>query len=99
MSKHTPGPWIATTKPEQDNRVFFIHHDDGSGYISPLVIATIYSGGNENAVHDARLIAAVPELLEALKKLADAVDSGDVGGQSIGALNAYRVIAKATGKS
>lgn len=70
MSKHTPGPWVAATKPEQNHRVFFIYRDDGSGFIPALEIATVYSGGNPNAREDARLIAAAPALLGALYRIA-----------------------------
>lgn len=39
--------------------------------------------------------ALIEELVGALKRLADAVDSGNVSEQSFGTLDAYRLIAKA----
>jgi len=61
---HTPAPWL----------VFDIHPDKACLYVAPdgvnpicSDVATIYRS-NENAIADARLIAAAPELLEALEK-------------------------------
>lgn len=56
MTKHTPGPWTAS-KPFTDGRVR-INHNDGHGFI--LV--------GEVDLRDASLIAAAPEMLEALKE-------------------------------
>lgn len=56
MSKHTPGPWIATyktvTAPETEDRL-------------PLHVR-IHGGNRDDNKANARLIAAAPELLEAL---------------------------------
>lgn len=56
MANHTPGPWEL-----EDN------HDGGFDLIASNKnwIATIHYGREEDE-HDARLIAAAPELLEAL---------------------------------
>lgn len=57
MSKHTPGPWKATyktvTAPETEDRL-------------PLDVH-IHGGNRDDNKANARLIAAAPELLEALK--------------------------------
>jgi hypothetical protein len=59
MAKHTPGPW----KSNGANQVF------GGAYSG--LIATVTSTANpEICEADARLIAAAPELLEALKRIA-----------------------------
>lgn len=62
MVQHTRGPWVA--------------HDDLSitTVAGNAVVATVYGPGNacvspEQAAADARLIAAAPDLLEALKDL------------------------------
>jgi len=61
---HTPAPWL----------VFDIHPNKSCLYVAPKGVnpvcndvATIYAN-NENAKADACLIAAAPELLEALEK-------------------------------
>ena len=53
MSKHTPGPW---------------EHNDYQIIAGETVIANCtYGDRNSNNANDARLIAAAPELLEALQ--------------------------------
>lgn len=63
MSKHTPGPWNTQYKTPtlEDCPEFFIMC--AGGYI-----ATVDSCRDENA-QNARLIAAAPDLLEALERL------------------------------
>lgn len=63
MSKHTPGSWKAN-KPTQSNGRAEVH----SG---PMLVAQAFNWmldaeGDEQCWADARLIAAAPELLEAL---------------------------------
>lgn len=63
-SKHTPGPWRATQ-----------HHDDSWTVRTDLganALAHVTVGKNDDA--DARLIAAAPEMLEALTKVARFMD-------------------------
>ena len=66
MSKHTPGPWVL------ENRGYkFIVSKPGDGYITRDVCrmdASTMSAFAQEA--NARLIAAAPDLLEALKKIA-----------------------------
>lgn len=75
MSGHTPGPWrvngidgalegwkVTDTGPTQD------HDGDGASEY----VATVYDEGN------ARLIAAAPELLEALKSILEITDRNHV---------------------
>lgn len=57
MSGYTKGPWRVSTKPD----VMFIH---GAG---ALFIADLVNNHNPEQEANARLIAAAPELLEALK--------------------------------
>ncbi|WP_329762617.1 hypothetical protein [Stenotrophomonas maltophilia] len=97
-SKHTPGPWIVRFRA------------DGSSYISmgdpsngPHKAADLFltADGGESDLADARLIAAAPELLEALILLErEMVDSGNAGSVDYGwkpAIEKTRAaIAKAT---
>ena len=65
MSKHTPGPWEAERI--DNSKCVDIKCERG------FFIATCHDGvrGGSNAIANARLIAAAPELLEALKHCED----------------------------
>lgn len=83
-SKHTPGPW-------------FQQNDKDSPYITTMSggrIAYINnrSGSGEQAAN-ACLIAAAPDLLEALQEILDSADSTSVGYDI-----AVKAIAKAIGE-
>lgn len=96
MSKHTPGPWVH--HPE-DN---IISHGDGRLLIEWQGRSKHVSAEERDA--NARLIAAAPELLEALQLLeAEMVLSGNAGSEDYGwkpAIEKTRAaIAKATGSA
>lgn len=62
MSKHTPGPWMYETRP------------DSGGGDRPVVVAgadLVAAVSRANGGANARLIAAAPDLLAALKDLAE----------------------------
>lgn len=89
MEKHTPGPWYV--KAQAMNHVG-IFKNDGDQRIK---IAQACSSGE-----DAKLMAAAPELLEALKQIAEW--AGPPNGSEFGTLNkialiASKAIANATG--
>lgn len=71
MSKHTPGPWVA--KQEYANRWRIESHANGPEFI-PISVGIACTTvlevgcGNEDTGANAHLIAAAPELLEALKE-------------------------------
>ena len=99
MSKHTPGNWIA--KPMDSADWIDLVTDDpetcgGSAHSLPFASCRHF---NQEA--NARLIAAAPDLLEALEELADLVDcirSGDYTPDSFTTQPARAAIAKATGE-
>jgi len=63
MSKHTPGPWvIQETNFAQQKNVY--------AQADKPPIATVYGSTGENEAN-ARLIAAAPEMLDALKKTSE----------------------------
>lgn len=68
MSKHTPGPWVA-----DDNEGFSVWKiysrmsPSGSGIPGPFVAEVI--GDSAEADANAHLIAAAPEMLDALKHI------------------------------
>lgn len=68
LIKHTPGPWKLRETP---NDCDFTHEIDG--------IACIYAG-NGLATANAKLIAAAPELLEALQAVIADIDIPECGG-------------------
>lgn len=89
---HTPGPW-ETKWPK-----FNCSIESRGG-----VVATVYIGhtlGDSESQANASLIAAAPDLLEALKALRDhAVDDTDDRRLSEAVANADAAIAKAEGRS
>ena len=97
MSKHTPGPWIAGDDESSD--FFLVGPHDGDGIVYQPVVKL----HNES---NARLIAAAPELLEALKaclpylegmsdKLKIATASPEVAVLNVRIVKARAAIAKA----
>ncbi len=65
MSKHTPGPWrVHGSEGDLDERRIIKAHNDSS--YSTVAVIRAYGGLCEA---NARLIAAAPELLSALKEL------------------------------
>ncbi|CAB4122389.1 hypothetical protein UFOVP37_8 [uncultured Caudovirales phage] len=95
MSKHTPGPWAMP--------------DSGQGRISKVganggwdgLIATAdcgdYARSRSEGLANARLIAAAPELLEALKDMLDGHEDACTGYGEGAADKARAAIARATG--
>ena len=67
-AKHTPGPWW--TKREGFSTVYVEARIEG-GWIQEVAACGPTEAGQEQQEANARLIAAAPELLEALKEIAD----------------------------
>lgn len=87
MNKHTPGPWDW-----QDGRLIGDLNGDG-----PDVLAIEETGGDYGASHiqtsdaDACLIAAAPDMLEAMRDALSASDAND-GDSLMNAIAAFRPI-------
>jgi hypothetical protein len=98
MSKHTTGPWFAS-----------VHDDDGEQFAVIRAIDSIAGMRNsgdyspEEFESNAHLIAAAPELWEALRIVADEYD--DTGCEGCGVVSAVALqraraaLAKAEGRS
>jgi len=65
MNKHTPGPWF-TSRPHQ---TIYIEARIGGGMLQEVGAIGPTEGGPRQQEANARLIAAAPELLEALQGL------------------------------
>ena len=95
QAKHTPGPWVATSKAIVSGRTNIMHRP--KWWHEGLLEA------EDNA--NARLIAAAPELLDALCTLLNRLDG--IGGEHVTGMEgvdadlmkANAAIAKATGEA
>ena len=85
MSKHTPGPW---------NRLGTVVWDEKMGRVVAQCATTLNQMQADDA--NARLIAAAPDLLEALKEILTLPQLIGGGTVSIPIQNARAAIAKAT---
>ena len=96
MSKHTPGPWSA----HKPSAVLGIKTDGRQWYIraKDCTVACTLDGESEE---NARLIAAAPDLLEALQRLLpayrEAVKLWDSNHDDAFTVQAHNAIAKAGG--
>lgn len=94
IAEHTPGPWEAVEYTEGGNSAFV--------RIGNITVEGSYRGGDSDtlSIADARLIAAAPDLLEALQALLVRVTKGYDGlPQGHGVRIAAAAIAKATGSA
>ena len=89
-AEHTPGPWV-------------VYDDSNNGKTNRIEIAArgktvarIYHSVPEEDLPNARLIAAAPDLLEALQYMVNACPAIDPSGEDAHA-HARAAIAKATG--
>ena len=85
-NKHTPGPWHHGTDLRQI--------ESGNGVVVVLVSGAL---SNDSVRADAHLIAAAPEMLEALEEICTAVEAVAVGG--LVTAKARAAIKKARGES
>ena len=67
---HTPGPWHWDSDPVKGDPTGRVRYQVVAlGKTITKVYYSSYEGGLTNAEHDARLIAAAPDLLEALERI------------------------------
>lgn len=91
MSKHTPGPWVSIRY--LDSRFYEL----GSNEFHARLAFTHGEGDTDEA--NMRLIAAAPDLLEALENLADYIDERAGDNECRPLENARAAIAKAKGEA
>ena len=97
MSKHTQGPWAVRGIPTGQR---YIGPSQDGGAPSVALVLSRVNVPDERLAADARLIAAAPELLEALQRLSAQCERMRMLGQSQSNAerNAAAVLAKATGE-
>ena len=85
MSKHTPGPWKVGQYLGSPSS-FCVHMDAGDKGRGIDVVEAVAGITTEQRLANARLIAAAPELLEALQMLLEFPNTGpaDVAGPVLG---------------
>lgn len=105
-TKHTPGPWKYSRCDDYGDTRFYIAQQDGAPYtpnysdVATVIAETVSLEYRSIQEANARLIAAAPELLEALKLMIDDDFPGlTLGEQSRRLTIADAAIAKATGAS
>lgn len=93
-AKHTPGPW--RTKREGFSTIY-VEAPIGGGWVQEIAACGPTNDGSAQQEANARLIAAAPEMLEALRNICDEQDAQQ-GYASLAAYDQARaIIAKATG--
>ena len=104
MNTYTPGPWKLVLDERKEVLGIYASHqnvvEDWMDWVDPNgdVIVETDSGHYPPKLEDARLIAAAPELLEALKNLLHAFP-GEYTEAPTHITNARAAIAKATGQN
>jgi hypothetical protein len=96
MSKHTPGPWFVVNIGADDEPMMSVKAARIAGQEPRHEVAICATGDSPQEMEDAnaRLIAAAPELLEALEMLMDEATTD----QNLAAIKALAAIAKARGE-
>ena len=94
MSKHTPGPWASNEYTTSVSVPLKAVDCERIGF--SIVFVNGHRG--KEAAANARLIAAAPELLEALKEIVDAADGAGWEQLDPSFKKARAAIAKATGE-
>jgi hypothetical protein len=103
--QHTPGPWLTERNNVHAGQIATVHHCIGNDWVEIWTDKWAETGMGENEQEaNARLIAAAPELLEALKLFIAYDEFDDSDGYAMmmayaDAIQAARVaIAKVTGE-
>ena len=101
MSKHTPGPWTFSQSAEYGDTRFYVAQAEGAPYtphysdVATLIAETVNDERKSIQEANARLIAAAPELLEALEAC---INYGSLTGDEWVIDKVRYAIVKATGE-
>lgn len=106
-NQHTPGPWAFSQNAQYGDTRFYVAQADGAPYtphysdVATLIAETVNDERKSIQEANARLIAAAPELLEALTECMAEADGYEqrTGKKLVGSwpAKARTAIAKATG--
>lgn len=103
QATHTPGPWVAVGNSEVHDRPTEYDKDGSRTGETPNLVAALGYPHHDapTLAANARLIAAAPELLEALRWAVETIDeAGGMDPDDRGAIAQCRAaIAKATGQA
>lgn len=82
VGAHTPGPWSQSRREQPDGMFITQVYDADGGTIADLAWHAVKIGDGVATDHDAnaRLIAAAPDMLTALKMLDEVLDFSDQDG-------------------
>lgn len=84
-TKHTPGPWIIQDDDEREHAAMVVGSPPAT-----RIIAGDFPRSNEQAMADARLISAAPELLDVARDLEGYLEAIEIMANQIGETNAIR---------
>lgn len=100
MSKHTPGPWLVEQGERTDADNIDVISPDGRDDPWTVAVAIGSCGPGGCTIANARLIAAAPDLLEALTSIADQLERVGDSRKDAPFIEAARAaIAKAEGRA
>lgn len=88
MNEHTPGPWVITDGPSQQTHHIRPVSEAKKLHLIPIAWVAKLNDGEANA----RLIAAAPDLLAALKEIAEWDDEAGKLGEDGLPLTLYRTV-------
>ena len=102
-AQHTPGPWVVVWSPKTGRPVGIDAPNDADipGAVGGVVRQNgIGMPGSALGCANARLIAAAPDMLAALREISDSIIGDDVPGRELRAIarTARAAIAKAEGR-
>jgi hypothetical protein len=114
LATHTPGPWSVSIEPDKydtgRDEIRVLAEEDRNHPQGPLTVSRINQHLAGESVANARLIAAAPDLLEALRGLIDQLEAAGIhipgedsgqwhGAEGISFSRAIEAIAKAEGRA
>ncbi len=102
MSTHTPGPWIASHRRGQDGNYRTEVYSPEHGGIATCDWTMKHCGNGVTETYreaNARLIAAAPEMLEALRRAVVALAGATVHAPELDLMDDYQIVSAAIAKA
>jgi len=92
---HTPGPWSVIPTPYDPDHTHKIMYDSVQEWRRIGTVAGVFAKDNGEAEANARLLAAAPEMLAALREIAEGCEQRLRKGKDQGDLDTLRVCRRA----